>query len=125
MTTKINDLVDVYIAGCVYEVTRELNSSDEILTPAFIGEAVEKNVLATLEHECQLQELSLLDYMERNTVLRTWYETNISRYSDHFLEIIPQTTPYTQDPEKYANMWSNLATQMIGAVYGNIREDGV
>lgn len=125
MTTKINDLVDVYISGLVYEVTRELNSIDDILTPSLIGEVVEKNVLAMLEHECQLQEPSLLDYMERNTVLRTWYETNISRYSDHFMEIIPQVAPYTSDPEKYANMWSNLATQIVGAVYGNIREDGV
>jgi len=125
MITQVKDLVDFYISGLVYEVTRDLRASDEILTPALIGEVVEKSVLATLEHECQLQKSSLLDYMERNTVLHTWYETNISRYSDHFMEIMPESEPYTSDPEKYANMWGNLASQIVGAVYGNIREEGV
>lgn len=125
MITQVKDLVDVYISGLVYEVTRDLRNSNEILTPALIGEVIEKSVLAMLEHECQLQKSSLLDYMEQNTLLRTWYETNISRYSDHFMEIMPESEPYTFDPEKYANMWGNLASQIVGAVYGNIREDGV
>ena len=125
MITQLKDLVDVYISGFVYEITQDLNDCDWPLTPALIGEMIETHVISALEHECQLQKSSLLDYMERNTVLHTWYETNISRYSDHFMEIMPESEPYTSDPEKYANMWGNLASQIVGAVYGNIREEGV
>lgn len=125
MTTQVKDLVDVYISGFVYEVTRELNACDEIITPCLIGEKIEENVIAALKHECKLPNTALLSYVAADHVLKIWYETNINRYSDYFLEVMPHIEPYINDPDKYANIWGNLASQMIGAIYGNIRENGL
>lgn len=117
------DLIDVYISGLTYEVARELREGEDALTPAQMGEKIEVDVLAALSHECQLVNFNLLRCVEQNMFLRPWYETNENRYSDYFLEMMPHVEPYVSNPEAYANIWGNLTSQIIGAVYGNIREE--
>jgi len=126
MITELRDLVDVYISGLHFEIARDLRIEfgTNTVSNATIGEKVEACVIATMEHECVLEPSNLMEYAKLNKTLNKWYETNPNRYSDHFLEVLPIREPYVNDPEKYANIWGNLASQMIGAIVGNIREDG-
>jgi hypothetical protein len=127
MQTQLQDIIDVYVSGLLFEIKRELHMEfgTRPISSTTIGEKVEASVLKDMEHECNLASSHLLAYVNMNTPMTQWYETNINRYSDHFLEILPIRAPYTADPEKYANIWGNLTSQLIGAVVGNIREDGL
>ena len=126
MKTQLRDIVDVFVAGLLFEITRELRMEfdGKPVSDSTIGERVEASVLVAMEHECLLEHSSLLAYVRHNKLLTKWYEKNENRYSDHFLEVLPMREPYTSDPEKYANIWANFSSQMIGAIVGNIREDG-
>ena len=122
------DILDTYIQGLKHEVVRDIRFeyAKEDITFSVIGEKVEHSVLSCIEHECQLSSSCLLDYVKSCSRLNmSWYETNPNRYSDHFMEVLPIRKPYTSNPEKYANIFGNLASQLIGVIVGNIREDGL
>lgn len=125
--TQVRDLIDVYVAGLLFEITREIRMDigDGTITNSAIGEKVEDSVLKFLAHECLLDDAVLLKYISWNQQLNQWYMDNSNRYSDYFLEQLPERLPYIDNPEMYANIWGNLASQMIGAIVGNIREDGI
>lgn len=127
MTTMSRDPIDAWSVGLLYEMQRELDIefNGKPFSNVILGERIEAHVLKAMEHECHLSESPLLRCAQANKPLLCWYETNLSRYSDHFLEAMPQVEPYTSDPEKYANIWGNLTSQIIGAVYGNMREGGI
>jgi hypothetical protein len=127
MTTMSRDPIDAWSVGLLYEIYRELDMEfgGKSFSNVVLGERIEAHVLQAMEHECSLSESPLLRCALANRPLIQWYETNLSRYSDHFLEAMPQVEPYTEDPEKYANIWGNLTSQIIGAIYGNVREGGI
>lgn len=127
MQIQLKDLIDVYVAGLLFEIKREfqMEFGNLYISNVMIGEKVETNVLKDMEHECKKLNSHLLNYVNMNTSMTKWYETDLNRYSDYFLEAMPISEPYINDPEKYANIWGNLTIQLIGAVVGNIREDGL
>lgn len=117
------DALDMFIQGLTYEIRQETRQSQNFNITA-IGEATEKHVLQALVHECQLAESVIRTYCETHPQLARWYMTNHNYYADYFLEQMPISTPYITNPEGYACMWGNVASQIIGVVVGNIREDG-
>lgn len=127
MTVTSRDPIDAFSVGLLYEIKRELNREfgDKPFSNVVLGERIEASVIQALEHECLLVDSPILRCAQSNKPLLRWYETNLSRYSDHFLEAMPQVEPYSEDPEKYANIWGNLTSQIIGAVYGNFREGDI
>jgi hypothetical protein len=122
MLTNTKDVIDKYVDGLVYEVKRELQNY-EILTPCFIAEVIEQITVEAMKHECAFGNKFFLNYVMENPLLQNWYETNESRYSEFFTPITNESKLYLLNPNKYSYIWGNLTLQIVGVIYGNIREE--
>jgi len=118
------DALDAFTKGLMYEINRE-SLSHSLHTMLQLGAVVERHVLKALSHECQLEHSVLLAYCINHPQLSKWYLTTDNRYADFFMEQIPIEPPYIENPEGFACLWGNLASQMIGVIIGNIREEGL